>query len=90
MILEFSDQFVACCPPIRPTTPAQPGPASFLVITVGPAGAPAGPYTITLTGIVLGSAQDPQRFVGVATTSDLPSALVNSVRIGGVVTVICP
>lgn len=89
MILENSDQFVACCPPIRPTDPAQ-GPVSFLVITVGPAGAPAGPYTITLTGIVLGSAQDPQRFVGVATTSDLPSALVNSVRIGGVVKVICP
>ena len=93
MNLVFTDQFVACCPPIRPTANgANPG---FLVITVGPAGAPAGPYTITLVGIVLGSAQGPPAVpspqfpqISVRTTSDLPSAQVNTVRIGGVVQVI--
>jgi hypothetical protein len=86
MNLVFTDQFVACCPPIRPTANgANPG---FLVITVGPAGAPAGTYTITLVGIVLGGAQLPTRQISVSTTSDLPSAQVNSARIGGIVTVI--
>jgi hypothetical protein len=90
MNLVFTDQFVACCPPIRPTANGAdpvllPG---FLVITVGPAGAPAGTYTITLVGIVLGGAQLPTRQISVSTTSDLPSAQVNSVRIGGVVQVI--
>ncbi len=86
MNLVFTDQFVDCCPPIRPTANgANPG---FLVITVGPAGAPAGSYTITLVGIVLGGAQLPSPRISVSTTSDLPSAQVNSVRIGGVVQVI--
>jgi hypothetical protein len=77
-----SDTFLTCCNPPTITTVSYLN--SYIVLTVGPKGAAAASYTVTLTGVIMGAPTvgNPTG-ISVSTTNDIISAGAPSGALGG-------